>query len=162
VASIRPDLVRTWAAGSGPLSATYEWHPLAKIWQTPGEGEKWMKELDPSELAEFMAQAGLPLNRGKEAADRIDDTMKQSILRLYRSAVNVGAEWQPDLKNASSPGLVFWGEKDSACPVSFAHELGRDAAAIRVITLDSDHWVIVQRPAEVAQALEAHWASLAI
>ena len=33
VASLRPDLVRTWAAGGGPVSKDYEWHELAKIFQ---------------------------------------------------------------------------------------------------------------------------------
>jgi pimeloyl-ACP methyl ester carboxylesterase len=162
VASLRPDLVRSWAAGSGPVSGTYEWHPLAKIWQSPGEGEKWMRDLNPSDLAAFMAKSGLPPGQAKETVERIDDTMKQSILRLYRSAVEVGKEWQPDLAKASSPGLVFWGEHDAACPVAFAHELGKDAGASRVLTFDADHWVIIERSAEVALALEEHWASAAV
>ena len=41
VASLRPDLVRTLCGGSGPISADYEWHPLAKIWQEPGRGEQF-------------------------------------------------------------------------------------------------------------------------
>src|ERR1700688_3759886 len=40
VASIRPDLVRTWTGISGPIDPGYEWHEIAKIWQTPGEGER--------------------------------------------------------------------------------------------------------------------------
>ena len=161
VASLRPDLVRSWAAGSGPLSETYEWHPLAKIWQSP-EGERWMRDLNPADLASFMAKSGLPLVQAKETAERIDDTMKHSILRLYRSAVEVGKEWQPDLTKASSPGLVFWGERDSSCPVVFAHKLGQDAGARRVLVLDAAHWVIIERNAEVALALEEHWASAAV
>ncbi len=161
VASLRPDLVRSWAAGSGPVSETYEWHPLAKIWQSP-DGEKWMRELNPADLAAFMAKSGLAPAQAKETSERIDDMMKESILRLYRSAVEVGKEWQPDLAKASSPGLVFWGECDSACPVAFAHELGKDAGARRVLVLDADHWVIIERSAEVALALEEHWASVAV
>ena len=34
VASLRPDLVRTLACGSGPLDDEYEWHPMAQAWQT--------------------------------------------------------------------------------------------------------------------------------
>jgi pimeloyl-ACP methyl ester carboxylesterase len=30
VASLRPDLVRTWAGGDGPVSAAYVWHPWAR------------------------------------------------------------------------------------------------------------------------------------
>src|SRR5688500_1050200 len=43
--STRPDLVRSWvtdAAGIGHPG--FEWHAFAKIWQTPGEGEKFMDD----------------------------------------------------------------------------------------------------------------------
>ena len=59
VASLRPDLVRTWAAGSGPVSAGYEWHPLAKIWQTPGEGEQWMRELNSEKFSQQLQKLGV-------------------------------------------------------------------------------------------------------
>lgn len=159
VASLRPDLIRSWAGGSGPVSANYEWHPLAKIWQTPGEGEKWFKELDPSAVADFMAKAGLSMERAKEAVSHIDQTMGDCVLRLYRSALEVGKQWQPDLGKVQAPGLVFWGEEDTACAVAFANELVSDTNARRVLKLNAGHWTIVERSAEVAQALENHWAS---
>ena len=160
VASLRPDLIRSWAAGSGPVSATYEWHPLAKLWQTAGEGEEWFKELDPSAIADFMAKAGLPMESAKKAVRHIDQKMGDCILRLYRSAVEVGKQWQPDLGKVQAPGLVFWGEEDTACPVEFAIELASDTKARRVLKLNAGHWTIVERSVEVAQALESHWASV--
>jgi len=36
--SVRPDLVRTWAAGGGAIDEAYVWHPIAQMWQTPGVG----------------------------------------------------------------------------------------------------------------------------
>ncbi len=159
VASLRPDLIRSWAAGSGPVSANYEWHPLAKIWQTAGDGEKWFKELDPSAVADFMVKAGLPIERATEAVSHMDQTMGNCILRLYRSALEVGKQWQPDLGKVQAPGLVFWGEEDTACPVEFANQLASDTHASRVLKLNAGHWTIVERSAEVAQALENHWAS---
>lgn len=161
VASLRPDLVRSWAAGSGPVNGTYKWHSLAKIWQSP-DGEKWMRDLNPADFAAFMAKSGLTPVQAKETAERIDYTMKHSILPLYRSAVEVGKEWQPGLTEVSSPGLVFWGERDYSCPVVFAHKLGQDAGAGRVLVLEAAHWVIIERSAEVALALEEHWASVAV
>ncbi len=160
VASLRPDLIRSWAAGSGPVSASYEWHPLAKIWQTPGEGEKWFKELEPSAVADFMAEAGLPREHAKEAVSHIDQTMGDCILRLYRSALAVGKQWQPDLTKVQAPGLVFWGADDSACPVIFAEELASDTKARSVLKLEAGHWTIVERSAEIARALEKHWDSV--
>ena len=160
VASLRPDLIRSWAAGNGPVSAEYEWHPLAKIWQTPGEGEKWFKELDPSAVADFMAKAGLPMENAREAVSHIDQTMGNCILPLYRSALEVGKQWQPDLVKVRAPGLVFWGAEDTTCPVAFGEELASDTDAGQVLKLSAGHWPIVERSGELAQALEKHWESV--
>ena len=160
VASLRPDLIRSWAAGGGPVSAKYEWHPLAKIWQTPGEGEKWFKELNPAAVTNFMAEAGLPFELAREAVSHIDQTMAECILCLYRSALDVGTQWQPDLNKVCAPGLVFWGTRDTACPVQFSDELALNTNAGRVRKLDAGHWTIVERCAVIAQALESHWASV--
>ena len=158
VASLRPDLVRTWAAGSGPVSADFVWHPLAKIWQTPGAGEAWMANLDATGFASQLTDLGVPPELAREAATRINPRMKECILRLYRSALHVGAEWQPGLANVRSPGLVLWGALDQACPVGFADQLGRDAHARRVLKFAGcGHWWPLQWPDETAAALRAHW-----
>ena len=158
VASLRPDLVRTWAAGSGPVSAGYEWHPLAKIWQTPGMGEQWMRELDSEKFSQHLQELGVPAEIAPAMASRVDGRMKRVILSLYRSALHVGQEWQPELENMTSPGLVFWGEQDEACPIRFAEELAQDTHADRILKLDCGHWTPLQKPREVADALTAHWA----
>lgn len=157
VASIRPDLVRTWAAGSGPVSRDYEWHELAKVFQTPGAGERWMAELDKGEFAKRMEGAGFPADLAVATAERMDETMKASILRLYRSAVYVGSEWGPDLSKIIAPGLVFWGVTDPFCPIDFADRLGQDTKASGVLRLNCGHWTPIQKSAEVARALEQHW-----
>ena len=159
VASLRPDLIRSLAAGSGPVSRSYEWHALAKIWQTPEEGERWMRDLNPVELADFMVRSGVPLPEANDTVSRIDERMRDCILRLYRSAVHVGAEWQPDLGRIRASGLVIWGERDAACPIQFADELAVDAHARGVLKLDCDHWTLLERSAEVAAALQQHWAA---
>lgn len=84
--------------------------------------------------------------------------MGACILSLYRSALEVGKQWQPNLNQVRAPGLVFWGTEDTACPVRFAEELALDTNAGRVLKLDAGHWTIVERGAEIAQALESHWA----
>lgn len=160
VASLRPDLVRTWAAGSGPVSAAYVWHDRAKIWQTPGAGEAWAANFDAAAFASDLAGYGVPPDLAHDAAGRIDPLMRDCILRLYRSAVNVGAEWEPGLAKIRSPGLVLWGELDPACPVAFADHLGRDAHAERVMKFkDCGHWWPIERAEEAAEALRVHWRS---
>ena len=160
VASLRPDLLRSWAAGGGPVSAQYEWHPLAKIWQSPGEGEQWMDRVSVVDLAQTLEKDGVPKDLADAEASRIDKTMKMSILKLYRSALNVGEEWEPGLANITTPGLVFWGERDEACPVAFASRLGQSSRARSVSTLPAGHWFIVEKTADIANALEEHWTQV--
>ncbi|AME27128.1 alpha/beta fold hydrolase [Burkholderia sp. PAMC 26561] len=161
IASLRPDLIRSWAAGGGPLSIGYEWHPLAKIWQTPEEGEEWMRAQCVSVLPDILAKSGLSRDNAKATVSHIDHTMQSCILNLYRSARRVGEEWQPGLANVTAPGLVFWGESDSACPVRFSDELVANTGARRMLKVDSEHWTILERSEEVAHALEDHWAAAA-
>ncbi len=159
VASLRPDLVRTWAAGSGPVSHDYQWHELAKVWQTPVAGERWMAEMDPPRFSHLLEQLGVPANLSSQAAGRVDGTMKDCILRLYRSAVHVGGEWEAGLAEITAPGLVFWGKDDIACPIHYADALALGTRASRVLKLDCAHWTPLARPAEIAAALERHWSS---
>jgi pimeloyl-ACP methyl ester carboxylesterase len=158
VASLRPDLVRTWAGGNGPVSARYVWHPLAKVWQDPVEGRRFMDGLTPEGFADdLVAGFEVPPGAAQEMVRHVDGPMKDSILRLYQSALVMGGEWEPGLAKLTAPGLVFWGARDPACQVEFADELGRAIRAERVLKLASNHWPILQQPAEVAAALEAHW-----
>ncbi|MBW8698556.1 Lipase LipV [Streptomyces sp. MBT84] len=160
VASLRPDLVRTWAGGNGPISARYGWHPLAKVWQDRDEGDRFMNELEATSFArDLVAGFDVPAEPAEEMVRHVDGTMKDSILRLYRSALTMGAEWEPALANVSAPCLVFWGALDPACPVRFGRELGVALRASRVLELDCNHWTVLERPAEVAAALEAHWSA---
>ena len=159
VASLRSDLIRTWAAGNGPVSKHYEWHPLAKIWQTPGAGEDLMAKLDPKQFSGQLEKLGVPPDLAIEATNHVDERMKDCILRLYRSAVNVGREWQPDLAKIEAPGLVLWGALDESCPVRFADQLGQDTRARRVLKFDTGHWFPLQASVETARALEEHWQS---
>ena len=156
VASLRPDLLRTWAAGDAPIDIDYEWHPHAKIWQTPGAGEKWMAAAGAAEWTAGLIAAGVPPTSAAETASYVDDKMKDCILRLYRSAVNVGREWEPDLKRITSPGLVFWGTEDPYCPIEFGRRLASNAGA-RFVDIQAGHWVQQQNPRIVANALIEHW-----
>ncbi|KUN74219.1 oxidoreductase [Streptomyces canus] len=160
VASLRPDLVRTWAGSNGPISSDYVWHPLAVTWQDPVEGERFMNELQAESFADDLVKGfDLPVEPAKEMVSRVDGVMKDSILKLYRSAVTMGAEWEPALANVSAPSLVFWGALDPACQIEFGERLGASLRASKVAKLDCNHWTVLERPAEVAALLEAHWAA---
>lgn len=162
LASVRPDLVRSWAGSSGPIDAEYDWHDFAKIWQTPGEGERWMADLDRDAFAEQLASFAMPVDDARSSVRFIDDAMKDCILRLYRSAVHVGGDWEAGLAGVKAPSLVLWGLDDPFLPDMFADRLGRATRADAVIKLRCGHWPPLEKPEAVARELEAHWAKAAV
>ncbi|MEX0683920.1 MAG: alpha/beta hydrolase [Dehalococcoidia bacterium] len=158
--SLRPDLVRTWALGAGAIDDAYVWHDMARSWQTPGMGEQVMQAMSGPALEAGLAGGGVPATDAAETASHIDETMKDCILKLYRSAVNVGTEWQSDTKNMTQrPGLMIWGGKDPYMQVEFARKMSERTGARLLVFDDSSHWWPLEKPAEVAQALEDFWAS---
>src|SRR5947209_3852347 len=126
--SLRPDLIRTWACGNGPADAEYVWHDIAQQWQTPGLGEQVMEAFTPDAMAEALAAAGVPAESARESAQHVDATMKDAILRLYRSAVRVGAEWQPDVEKVTRPALILWAKDDPYVAARFGERLARGVA----------------------------------
>jgi len=160
VVSVRPTAVRSWAAGAAPLDREYVWHQAARAWQTPGLGEKVMAGLTEETLQAALVAAGVPAADAARAGSKLDGTMKQCILKLYRSAVNAGAEWEDDLRRVSAPGLVLWGEKDPYASVDFGARLAEKTRARFVQFPQCSHWWQVERPAEVAAELERHWSAV--
>ncbi|MFG2953602.1 alpha/beta fold hydrolase [Streptomyces sp. NPDC048291] len=160
VAALRPDLVRTWAGGGASIAGQVEWHPIARTWQTPEVGEQWMAEFSAPQLNALLQANGVPAHRAEENAGRMDAVMKDSILRLYRSAVNLAAEWEPGLVNITSPAIVFWGIADQFDPVERADFVAKSVRATRLLKLDSGHWTPLQQPRQLADVLTQHWESV--
>jgi len=156
--SLRPDLVRTWAVGSGPLDSDYVWHDTAKVWQTPEAGEQLMKALTPDAMTGALTQQGFDPAYARAVADKIDDTMKSCILKLYRSAINVGAEWR-ELSAPVPPGLVIFGVGDPYVAPRFGERLAERTGAKFVSFEGCSHWWPHQRAAEAAALLNEHWAA---
>ncbi|MEU2165830.1 alpha/beta hydrolase [Streptomyces chengbuensis] len=71
--------------------------------------------------------------------------------------MTVGAEWEPNLADLAAPSLVFWGAFDPVCPVEFGEKMAASVRATCFLRLDSSHWTPIQKPVEVATALEEHW-----
>lgn len=160
VASLRPDLIRTWTAGGGAIHPDYVWHDMARMWQTPGVGEQVMQGMTGDALKAGLAGGGVPEKALDSMAAQIDDTMKDAILRLYRSAVTVGTEWYPGLDNIPANGLLIWGADDPYMHVANAEAMAKKIGARLVSLPDTGHWWPVQRPEEAAKLLEKHWASV--
>lgn len=156
-ASLRPDMVRTWAVGSGPLDTAYVWHEAAQRWQAPGVGEKVMERLTPDVLSGALSAAGVPAEDAAAAATHLDPTMKQAILALYRSAIAVGEEWGAGLSRIVAPGLVLWGERDPYAGPEWGRRLAQRTGARLVVFPECSHWWPLERPREAAAELQAHW-----
>lgn len=155
--SVRPDLVRTWAAGAGVIDETYVWHPIAQMWQTPGVGESVMQQMTPEAIVPAFVNDGMPEAIAKAIAGRIDERMKAAILPLYRSATTVGKEWGPALDGIEARGLVICGETDQYMATDYHRRLASRTGA-EIFMLPGGHWWPAQFPKETAAALEGLWA----
>jgi pimeloyl-ACP methyl ester carboxylesterase len=156
--SLQPDLVRSWAAGGAPLDPEYEWHKTARLWQTPDVGERLMESMSAESLALGLVKTGVPAEDAADTASRVDSTMKACILALYRSAVDVGREWAPDLARVTAPGLVLWGENDPYAASRFGDRLAERTRARSVVLPGCAHWWQLERPDAVARELRTLWA----
>jgi pimeloyl-ACP methyl ester carboxylesterase len=157
--SLRPDLIRTWACGDGPIDVEYVWHDMAQQWQTPEVGEQIMAMMTPEMLAAGLASIGVPAAEAEKTARFFDETMKDCILRLYRSAINVGAEWQADVEKVRRPALILWSKDDPYVAPRFAERLAKRVHGDLLLLEGCGHWWPIERPAEAAAALERFWAA---
>ena len=156
VVSTRPDLIRTWAAGSATIDRDYVWHDMAQMWQMPEVGEQIMDALVGDALVVALSDE-LGTEHATIVANNVDDTMKDCILRLYRSAAGGFAEWHDAVDAIDRPGLVLWGADDPYVTADFAERLARRTHARLEIFADTAHWWPVTKPAESAAALESLW-----
>ena len=162
--STRPELVRSWVTDTaGIASPDFEWHDVAKVWQTPGLGEGYFTQWEDTpveERASVFQQFGVPRDGARVMAAAIDATMGECILALYRSAIDVGREWAPDFQDIPAPGLVLLPEKDPFLSVDSARTASRGAGAQTAELTGLGHWWMLEDPAAGAAALERFWATL--
>jgi pimeloyl-ACP methyl ester carboxylesterase len=159
VVSLRPDLIRTWACGDGPADRDYVWHDAAQQFQTPGLGEQIVAMMNVETFPPALVGLGIPLEAAQDTASRVDDTMRDCILRLYRSAVRVGEEWQPGVERITRPALILWSANDPFVSLEFGKRLASRVRGELVVFEGCGHWWPYERPAEVAAALERFWAA---
>src|SRR5438093_4003138 len=157
VVSIRPDLIRTWACGDGPIDVEYVWHDLAQQWQTPRVGEAIMAAMSGDALADGLVAGGVPAEDARAVASFVDERMKACILGLYRSAVRVGHEWEDDVARVTRPALILWSRDDPYVAPRFAERLAARVRGELVLLEGCGHWWPLERPPDAAAALERFW-----
>ena len=162
--STRPDLVRSWATdAAGGGSGAWRWHPLARIWQTPGAGEAWVRDAlasAPADRAGWFVDAGVPADDALRMAGWLDETMGAAILALYRSAVDVGEEWTPAFRDVAAPGLALIPSDDPFGRVDRAKAGAAQSGAAVADLPGLGHWWMLQDPAHAATVLTQFWAAL--
>ncbi|HEV2309941.1 MAG TPA: alpha/beta hydrolase [Acidimicrobiia bacterium] len=154
VATTRPELLRTWAIADGAMSPVFKWHELATQWQTPGVGEQIVELMTADATAAALRDARHPDPEG--AASRADETMRRAVLDLYRSAVDIAAEWSPRPGQPTPPACVFWGTHDPYAPPEFG-QAAAELAGAPFLELDAGHWSIFEHPDESVAALADLW-----
>lgn len=157
-ASLRPDLVHSWAVANALPEKDYKWHRTARIWQTPLLGEAFMTMTSQARLAGALAQAGLPATLARKEASHWTPHMRKSILKLYRSAKNIASEWTQNLDELPERGLVFWGDDDPFVPVETAERFAAQTGVSLHRYGNTGHWSVVERAGEFAERLRALWA----
>ncbi len=106
VAASRPDLIRSWCTDiAGSADPEYVWHDMARIWQTPGEGEASVEAMSSMPVEDRAAQltaAGMTSDAAWACAAAVGPEMGRCILVLYRSAAQPAmAEWGRELERAA-------------------------------------------------------------
>ena len=93
VASLRPDLVRTLATGGGPLDLEYRWHDTAVDVADAGRRRAAHDDVRRRDRDRRARRRRASARVRDRRVARIDERMKDAILRLYRSAIDVSARW---------------------------------------------------------------------
>ena len=163
----RPDLVRSWVSDSAAVfHPDYEWHPLAKTWQTPSDGERLVTAMITPPLADrtaSMHDLGITSPTAERLAAALDTEMGRAVLSLYRSAAQpVMADAGQHLSAAAAtPGLVFCAGADDMTGTESMHRHVAEITEADIAVLHGlGHWWMVQDPAQAARALVAFWSSL--
>ncbi len=155
-AQSRPDLIRTWTVVNAVPEPSYEWHALARKWQTPILGELFMALGSTKKFHQQLISAGMPKTIADHEAPRINGPMKRAILKLYRSAKNP-ADWSVDFSNIADKGLVMWGLDDPFVPIKFAKTFCDRWNVPLAAEEGLGHWGLCERPDVFAAHLKAHW-----
>ncbi len=166
-ATERPDLIRKLVTDiAGTADIHYEWHDLAKVWQTPGDGEAFVHAIAAMTIDERIpnfVEAGMTEAAARSCAEANGEVMGTCILSLYRSAVQ--------------PRMTLWGDQyadvtdrpDTLVVIPFddAYTGGPDLArrvaqrwSASVAELEGlGHWWMLQDPRRGADMLRSFLAA---
>ncbi len=159
----RPDLVRRLVTDiAGTADSRYEWHDMAKIWQTPGEGEAFVEAMASTPTDDRVAMlvgAGMTDQAARSCAEANGPAMGACILTLYRSAVQphmtLWGDQYADLDDRPDTLVIVATEDHYTGGPDLARRVAEKWGA-SVAQLDGlGHWWMMQDPERGAAALDA-------
>jgi pimeloyl-ACP methyl ester carboxylesterase len=160
-ASMRPELVSSWCVTNALIDKEYSGHRTARMWATPILGELVMLGMrNKARLEPSLVEGGMPASLAKTEVPHIDKTMRQSILKLYRSALGLSfrGAWVDDLAKLPKRGQLFWGETDPFVDLSVAERFSKQWGTPLHVARGAGHWACHERAEEFAGLLAAHWS----
>jgi pimeloyl-ACP methyl ester carboxylesterase len=156
----QPTNIASWVLDTGNIDDDFTWHDLAQVWISPGGGEDFMEAMlgmSVEDRAAMLTGAGVPEIGALDIAAGIDATMASSILSLYRSAVNVGAEWGPGIDQISGRGMLIEAENDPyGAPGRILRLAERTGAQVAPLA-GCGHWWMLDDPAGAAAIITDFW-----
>lgn len=162
-ATARPDLVRRLVTDiAGTSDRKYEWHDLAQVWQTQGDGEAFvqaMAAMPVDERAPLMVDAGMSEAAARSCAAANDETMGSCILSLYRSAMQPKMQLWGDqfaeLSDRPAALVVIPHEDHFTGGPEMARRVAQKWGAATAELEGLGHWWMMQDPAQGAAVLRA-------
>jgi len=160
--SLRPDLVESWCVTNAVIDSKYSGHRMARMWATPLLGELVMTGMrDETKLQAALVESGMPPAMAAHEAPLVDKTMRQSILKLYRSArgLRISGDWEDDLADLPAKGQLYWGENDPFVGLSVAQRFAKRWDAPLHVEHGAGHWACAEHPGSFALVLKEFWAT---
>ena len=160
--SMRPDLVESWCVTNAVIDSQYSGHRMAMMWATPLLGELVMMGMrNETKLQAALVEGGMPPAMAAHEAPLVDKTMRQSILKLYRSArgLRISGDWEDDLANLPSKGQLYWGENDPFVGLPVAQRFAKRWDVPLHVEHDAGHWACAEHPGSFALVLKEFWAT---
>lgn len=161
-----PNAVRSWAVDvAGLVHPDYEWHDMAQLWQTPGDGEAAIAAMISMPLADRQKMyegLGMEPTIAGELAAALDQEMGRCVLALYRAAR------QPMLAEMGRrlgaidllPGLVIDATEDAYISSDLAPHVIKALGAQHLELKGQGHWWMMSAPDEAAVGLVRFWRTL--
>lgn len=164
LAERRPELLASWAVdAAGLVHPDYEWHELARQWQTPEVGEQIIEAMVGAPVedraAGYLAAGVADEEVARRMAEAMDATMGACILALYRHGA------QPYLRELGErlvatrpgPGLVLSATDDPYVSAELGERMAARLEAGHVPMAGAGHWWMLSHPRAAADALAEFW-----